>query len=147
VEHYVRSFGPRNSFEWAFVVLLPLKIAGAVAFAMSIGEPHWIALWLVTASGSALIVAGGVWLIDIVASGYPGRAAAVVRVIAGACMAAGWLFGVAVSAIVAFHPVYLMFILLFSGLGLGVGTGLGLAIGATMSATGGPRAPSPPPSS
>jgi hypothetical protein len=133
----LRANRPRNSFEWTFVVLLPLKVAAAVAFAIAIGEPHWIPLWLLTAAGSALIVAAAVWLIDVVASSQPRRGAIAVRVTACCAMVPAWLFGVLVSAIVAFHPIYLTFILIFSGIGTGIGIALGLVVAAMISPDGG----------
>jgi hypothetical protein len=124
------SLRPRNAFEWSVAVLLPLKAAGAVWLGLATGEYDWIWSWLISATGSALIVSSGIWLIDIVASSQPRRAAIAVRIVAGIFLAIGWLFSVLVSTIVAFHPIYLIFMLIFTGLALGFGLGFALAVGA-----------------
>jgi hypothetical protein len=128
------SFRPRNAFEWSFAVLLPLKSAGAVWLAIAVGSLYWLMAWLVTAAGSALIVSAGVWLIDLVASSQPRRAAIAVRIVAGIFLAVGWLFSVLISIIVAFHPIYLIFMVIFTGLAVGVGLGFALAVGAIVGA-------------
>ena len=137
------SFRPRDAAQWTFVVSLVLQVAGAIAFAIAGGHGDWLALWLVSAAGSALILSASVWMVDIVASSQSRRAAITVRVVAGIFVAVGWLFSVLVSTIVAFHPIYLIFMLMFTGIAVGMGLAVALVVGSLVDSLRPAQGPAP----
>jgi len=108
-----------------------------VGLAFYDGDWSWGATWIGTAFGSALLVAGGAALIDLLGSIFPRKVGTAVRFCSGVGFAFGWVFSVLGSLIVGLHPVMLIYIVVFGGFGLGCGFVVGLVVGAALGFTNG----------
>jgi hypothetical protein len=120
---------PRSVFGRTLGIAMVLHLvvwAGMTAAARDVG---WSVTWLLVSAGSALMIACGAQAIDTLAFCFGGLVRPMMRTFGTLGFGLGWLFSFVGGALVAFHPVMLIYILYFGSIGLGVGLAAGFVVG------------------
>jgi hypothetical protein len=116
----------------AFLIGLPLQISGAVLLFVADRDVGWFLSHLVTAFGSSFLIALAAALISVAASSAPAEIGLPMRVFGWIGFGCGWCFSVLGGAIIGLHPVMLIYIIFFGGIGLVCGLAAGAAAGAVV---------------